>query len=305
MDGPDAWDIEFTDFNRSCFSSPIDINTCTDQVSPEQSKQREGEGEGEDEEAEIGIGIEVGIAVQVDKEKEKEKEKGSKNTHDLSLPLPLQLQLPLLRHLPNWWYSLSLSTFVEEKTREKEKEKDKRMTSLADMDISTNSRSGSSISKISSESILMKVLSCQILFYPVLLCSVLSCGVLSCGVLSLLPPPGFFSCYLYPCLLFCISYLFLLLALHIRLYISTPFSFNSYAYFDFIIYATFYDPLLPFPSLLFLPLHLHSVSTDTKHVAVHARAVVEESRSTDDIIPLEGHIRSSFLCHMFIKVIDR
>ena len=127
--GVGVWDIECTDFKRPCFSSPID--SCTDTSPCEQLTQG-------DEEVAVGAKLEV--------EKEKEKGKGNNNSHTSPLPL--------LRHLPNWWFSLSLSTFIDEKAKDKDKDKDK----------SNNNASASSSSMgLTSEHILMKVRHCAVL----------------------------------------------------------------------------------------------------------------------------------------------
>jgi hypothetical protein len=130
--GVSVWDIECTDLNRPCFSSTID--TCTDTSPSEQLTQGDEEGE-----VEVGGGV---VSVKV--EEEHGKGKGNNNAHTLPLPL--------LRHLPNWWFSLSLSTFIEEKA--KDKYKDKRMSNL---DGNSNTSASSSSMGMTSEHILMKV----------------------------------------------------------------------------------------------------------------------------------------------------
>jgi hypothetical protein len=137
--GVGVWDIECTDFNRPCFSSPIDTHTdLSTDTSPSEPLIQEGDEE-------------VAVGAKLEKEKEKEKGKGNDNTHTSPLPLPL----PLLRHLPNWWFSLSLSTFIDEKAKDKDKDKVKSN--------SNNTSASSSSMGLTSEHILMKVQHCAVL----------------------------------------------------------------------------------------------------------------------------------------------
>ena len=134
--GVNVWDIECTDFNRPCFSSPIDTHTDTHTDASPSEHLVQGNEEGE---------VEVGEVVGVKVEREQGKGKGNNNAHTSPLPL--------LRHLPNWWFSLSLSTFIDEKARDKDKDKSN----------NNNASASSSSMGLTSEHILMKVRHCAVL----------------------------------------------------------------------------------------------------------------------------------------------
>jgi hypothetical protein len=115
------WSVEHTDYSKACFSSPVDVDH--DRAHRHKQKQRERE-----------------------REREDVHEQPLKSSLSVSVPLPLPL--PQLRHLPNWWFSLALSTFIQEKAAD---------TTAASS--SSSSSSSSSKAALTSDEILLKALS--------------------------------------------------------------------------------------------------------------------------------------------------
>ena len=128
------WSVEDTDFSTACFTSPLDIDQ--DRAHRQKQKQWEREREREREihdqtEKEISASPSVPAVL-------------------VSASLPLPRPLPQLRHLPNWWFSLALSTFIQEKAA------DTTATATAS---SSSSSSSNSKTALTSDDILLKVLS--------------------------------------------------------------------------------------------------------------------------------------------------
>jgi Transcriptional repressor TCF25 len=133
LDRGALWSVEDTDFSTACFTSPLDI----DQDRAHRQKQKQWERERE-REREIHDQTEKEISASP-----------SVPAVPVSAPLPLPRPLPQLRHLPNWWFSLALSTFIQEKAAD----------TTATASSSSSSSNSSSKTALTSDDILLKVLS--------------------------------------------------------------------------------------------------------------------------------------------------